>query len=69
MQFNLALDVYPSFTMGVWGMDLILCSARDVSQGQSATSALAAAFSGGQLDQTAFRAAANRAFHLRTTLF
>jgi len=51
------------------GMDLILCSARDVSQGQSATSALAAAYSGGQLDQTAFQAAANRAFHLRTTLF
>ena len=50
-------------------MDLILCSARDVSQGQSATSALAAAFSSGQLNATAFRAAANRAFHLRTTLF
>jgi beta-N-acetylhexosaminidase len=50
------------------GMDLILCSARDVSQGQSATSALAAAFSGGQLDATAFRTAANRVFHLRNTL-
>ncbi len=22
---NLALDVYPSFATGIWGMDLILC--------------------------------------------
>ncbi len=50
------------------GMDLILCSARDVTQGQGATAALAAAFTSGQLNATAFRAAANRVFHLRTTL-
>lgn len=51
------------------GMDLILCSARDATQGQSATSALAAALSGGQLNATDFRAAANRVFALRNELF
>jgi beta-N-acetylhexosaminidase len=47
------------------GMDLILCSARDVSQGQAATAALAAALTSGELDQTAFQAAANRVNALR----
>src|SRR5690242_5453101 len=42
------------------GMDLILCSARDVAQAESATSALATALSNGQLDATAFNAAVDR---------
>jgi beta-N-acetylhexosaminidase len=50
------------------GMDLILCSARDVSQGESATTALAAALTNGQLDSTTFHAAADRVALLRTTL-
>lgn len=33
------------------GMDIILCSARDVSQGQDAVDALQAAIAGGQLDR------------------
>lgn len=51
------------------GMDLILCSARDVTQGQAATSALATALGNGQLDPTRFNAAANRVFMLRSQLF
>jgi beta-N-acetylhexosaminidase len=51
------------------GMDLILCSARDVTQGESAVSALAAAYTSGALDPTAFEAAANRVTALRASLF
>jgi beta-N-acetylhexosaminidase len=51
------------------GMDVILCSARDVTQGESATSALAAALTAGQLDPTSFAAAANRVAALRASLF
>jgi beta-N-acetylhexosaminidase len=50
-------------------MDLILCSARDVTQGEAATSALASAYTSGALDQAAFAAAANRVTALRTGLF
>jgi beta-N-acetylhexosaminidase len=51
------------------GMDLVLCSARDVSQGQTATTALANALDSGQLDATAFDAAVNRVAALRAGLF
>jgi beta-N-acetylhexosaminidase len=51
------------------GMDLILCSARDVSQGETATAALASALSSGQLDPTAFNAAVDRVTALRASLF
>jgi beta-N-acetylhexosaminidase len=51
------------------GMDLILCSARDISQAETATSALATALSNGQLDPTAFNAAVNRISALRAGLF
>jgi len=51
------------------GMDLILCSARDASQGEAATAALASALGGGQLDPVAFNAAVNRATALRAGLF
>ncbi|HEV2345685.1 MAG TPA: glycoside hydrolase family 3 N-terminal domain-containing protein [Actinocrinis sp.] len=51
------------------GMDLILCSARDVTQGQAATSALATALGNGTLDPTRFNDAANRVFQLRSQLF
>lgn len=51
------------------GMDLILCSARDASQGETATSALASAVASGQLDPVAFNAAVNRVTALRAGLF
>jgi beta-N-acetylhexosaminidase len=51
------------------GMDLILCSARDVTQGQAATTALANALDSGQLDATVFNAAVNRVTTLRAGLF
>lgn len=50
------------------GMDLILCSARDVSQGEQAASALASAYASGQLDQADFGAALNRVTTLRAGL-
>ena len=50
------------------GMDLILCSARDVSQGEAATAALASALGSGQLDPAAFNAAVNRVTALRAGL-
>jgi beta-N-acetylhexosaminidase len=51
------------------GMDLILCSARDVTQAETATSALATALNNGQLDATAFNAAVDRITALRAGLF
>lgn len=50
------------------GMDLVLASARDVSQGQAATTALANALQSGQLDQAAFTASLNRINALRNSL-
>ncbi|MGC3862208.1 glycoside hydrolase family 3 N-terminal domain-containing protein [Micromonospora chersina] len=50
------------------GMDLILCSARDVSQGEAATTALVNAQAGGQLDATGFTAATDRIAALRAHL-
>jgi beta-N-acetylhexosaminidase len=50
------------------GMDLILCSARDVTQGQAVTSALASAAGSGQLNPAAFTAAAQRVTALRASL-
>jgi len=50
------------------GMDLVLCSARDASQGESATAALAAALTGGQLEASAFQAAVDRVTALRASL-
>jgi beta-N-acetylhexosaminidase len=51
------------------GMDLILCSAQDPSQGEAATAALASALGSGQLDPTAFNDAVNRVTALRAGLF
>jgi beta-N-acetylhexosaminidase len=50
------------------GMDLILCSARSVSQGEQATSALASAYASGQLESTGFNAAVDRITSLRSSL-
>jgi beta-N-acetylhexosaminidase len=50
------------------GMDLILCSARDVTQAEAATTALAAALGNGQLDPAAFNTAVNRVTALRAAL-
>jgi beta-N-acetylhexosaminidase len=47
------------------GMDLILCSARDVGQGQAVVTALADALDGGQLDADAFDDAVQRVMTLR----
>jgi len=51
------------------GMDLILCSAQDVTEAEAATSALATALGNGQLDPTAFNDAVNRVTALRAGLF
>src|SRR5208283_387974 len=50
------------------GMDLLLCAAQDVSQGQSVTQALASALDGGQLDSGDFTAAVRRITALRNAL-
>ncbi|MFI5776339.1 glycoside hydrolase family 3 N-terminal domain-containing protein [Nocardia sp. NPDC051570] len=51
------------------GMDLILCAARDVGQGEAATTALADACTGGRLDPAAFTDAVGRVTALRAGLF
>ena len=51
------------------GMDLILCSAQDVTRREAATAALATALGSGQLDPTAFNTAVNRVTALRAGLF
>jgi beta-N-acetylhexosaminidase len=50
------------------GMDLLLCSAQDPSEGQAVVTALAAALDGGQLDSATFTAAAQRVTALRNGL-
>ena len=49
------------------GMDLLLCSAQDPTEGQDVTSALASALDSGQLSSTAFDAAVQRVTALRTS--
>jgi beta-N-acetylhexosaminidase len=51
------------------GMDLILCSARNITQAETATSALATALGNGQLDPVVFNDAVNRVTALRAGLF
>lgn len=55
-------------TAAAAGMDLILCSARDVGQGRDATTALANAYADGRLDPAAFREAVGRVDTLRAGL-
>jgi len=50
------------------GMDLLLCSARSTSQGDTAVTALANAYASGQLPSSAFTAAVNRVTALRNSL-
>lgn len=50
------------------GTDLILCSARDVTQAEAATAALANALGNGRLDRAAFNTAVNRVTALRAGL-
>ncbi|MEY9969094.1 beta-N-acetylhexosaminidase [Streptacidiphilus sp. MAP12-16] len=50
------------------GMDLLLCSAQDVGQGETAAGALESALTNGQLDPSTFRAAAARVTALRAGL-
>jgi beta-N-acetylhexosaminidase len=50
------------------GMDLLLCSAQDPTEGQDVTSVLASALDGGQLDSADFNAAVARVTALRSSL-
>ena len=50
------------------GMDLLLCSARDVGQGEDAVTGLVNALGDGTLDATAFDAAVQRVTALRASL-
>jgi beta-N-acetylhexosaminidase len=50
------------------GMDLILCAARDVGQGESATVALADELTAGRLDRGTFQDAVDRVTTLRASL-
>jgi beta-N-acetylhexosaminidase len=50
------------------GMDVLLASAQDVTQGQAVTSALASALDSGQLNSAAFNAAVQRVTALRDSL-
>jgi beta-N-acetylhexosaminidase len=50
------------------GMDLLLCSAQDPSEGQEVTSALASALDSGQLNSAAFNAAVQRVTALRNVV-
>jgi beta-N-acetylhexosaminidase len=50
------------------GMDLILCSARDVTEGEDATEGLVRALEDGRLDPVSFRAAVQRVGMLRNSL-
>ena len=50
------------------GMDLLLCSARDVTQGQEVTAALASALDSGRLNLAACHAAVQRVTALRSAL-
>ncbi|MFK0194629.1 glycoside hydrolase family 3 N-terminal domain-containing protein [Kitasatospora sp. NPDC090308] len=50
------------------GVDLLLCSGRDVAQGDAAAAALASALASGQLDRKDFTASAQRVDALRGTL-
>ena len=50
------------------GMDLLLCSAQDVTEGQAVVTALASAVDSGQLDAAAFDAAVQRVTALRNGL-
>ena len=50
------------------GMDLILCSARSVSQGNQAVNGLSAAYAAGTLPSADFNAAVNRVTALRNAL-
>ncbi|MGY2063307.1 glycoside hydrolase family 3 N-terminal domain-containing protein, partial [Nocardia gipuzkoensis] len=51
------------------GMDLLLCSGRDLAQGEAAATALADAYASGRLDAAAFTDAVTRITLLRTDLF
>jgi beta-N-acetylhexosaminidase len=50
------------------GMDVILCSSQNVSQGEQAVSSLASAYADKKLSQAQFQAAVNRVLALRKTL-
>ena len=50
------------------GMDLLLCSSQNISQGNSAVDALASGLRSGKLTEPAFNASVNRVIALRTRL-
>jgi beta-N-acetylhexosaminidase len=49
-------------------MDLILCSGRDVAQGDQAAAAISAAVTANKLDHSAFDASVQRILDMRGTL-
>jgi beta-N-acetylhexosaminidase len=50
------------------GMDLLLCAAQDVSQGEQASAELVTAYKNGTLNGAAFLASVNRVIALRQSL-
>ena len=50
------------------GMDLLLCSAQNVTQGEQASGELAAAYRKGKLSSPAFLASVNRVMKLRQSV-
>lgn len=50
------------------GMDLILCSGQNASEGNSARTALASGYTGGTMSQNVFKSAVARVIALRTSL-
>ena len=63
------VGVRPETTLAAGaGMDLILCSQRDVSEGEQAAAGLADGYRDGQLGQPAYLAALQRVLALRASL-
>jgi beta-N-acetylhexosaminidase len=58
----------PTLRAALAGMDLMLCSAQDVTQGEQASAELAADYTDGALDGPTFLAAVNRVIALRQSL-
>jgi beta-N-acetylhexosaminidase len=68
-----ALNAYGSYQnrallAAAAGMDLILCSVQDVTEGEQAAAGLQAGYQDGELGQPAFTAALQRVIALRTSL-
>jgi beta-N-acetylhexosaminidase len=65
---NFGSDPVRAVSAAQAGMDLILCSAQSVSQGQGVVSQLAESLQNGELDASDFNAAVSRITTLRNSL-